>query len=929
MRPRIVVTLSMLVLAGLGASPAFADGVQPSAADTLSACLQTNDRISVLFLIDESGSIKVTDPTAARVEGLRDAIAGLEGLAGTLTNGRQPKVEVLFAGFSDHFYPDPNSAGVSSDWHAVTPATIGSLDLQAGAYANRDRSTGTDYGTAILDARQLLATRAADLTQHGGQDCTALVLFTDGGYDLGGRQAVGLGPTVSYAPSVNLYTPTGLVRGVKAGVQFMCRPGGLMDGLASDGVVNFTIGLNPTPPDGAFLQAFTTGAGPGQRCGSRLSLATGTYIDVRDASRLFFAFSDLLDGSMPTQTTHTVCRSQPCTRGFGSFRTFAGLNRFLIRTTTGEPSDRKPAIDILLTGPDGGHAKLTPGVDAQLAIDGAMINATWVSPTAVDMVGELPATQSQWIGGWSFAYLDPSGTDPAAVPVSTVQLFPAIAPRLQGNPSILRGGTSSLAFELADAAGALAPSGPLLSSVRISASATDPSGGPQTSLNVTRAPGAPSRFQAAVSLPASSQASEVRVDVTMSFALADGSAVIVPEHTTFTVPTRLPEREGFPTISPAELLLPSVSGHGSTRGVITVTASRDASGCVWIGDTSLAAPAGAGTVGITTAPAGRSRAACLHLAPSQVRRLDVRFSVRRGQSGTVRATLPLVVTSAITPGTRATTVDASFAVSPTPNVAKRVLIVVLLTLLGALVPVAALCALNWFGARFRELESLLFVASDACVRPDGELAAPDGNPIDISPAEFRVVAAEQPRDSKRVLWLDGGRFRFYTRALGGRGERRPSLVLGPYAVVETDTGAAIAMAAGSTLNAFEKVGRHEVPLALASTWVFDPYPPHEGPRDDDPFLEESVDNDDASQQPITGRLLLIIRSHDDSAALLIDAQAELSRRREELVQRGTRAPLVVRYGRLHAILDRRPDSRREGEPAEPAATDVDDIFKPG
>ena len=91
---------------------------------------------------------------------------------------------------------------------------------------------------------------------------------------------------------------------------------------------------------------------------------------------------------------------------------------------------------------------------------GATVTASWVSPTAVDIRGDLPTTTSRWVGAWTFAYLDPSGAYPDAVPVSTVQLFPDIALRLESGASVLRGAPSTLVFRLTNADGSPPPPQP-------------------------------------------------------------------------------------------------------------------------------------------------------------------------------------------------------------------------------------------------------------------------------------------------------------------------------------------------------------------------------------------------------------------------------------------------------------------------------------
>jgi len=294
---KTIATLIILLCAAAFATGAAAQADQPagSAPQTLTRCLQTSNQLIVDVLMDTSGSLQVTDPLNERVAGLRAALTGLARLADTPIGSRRPTVEVLLTGFASALTPTPVVA--VDRWEQVTGATLSALLGAAGQYASQNVGRDTDFATALLDARQLLAQRAAALTRHGGgEPCKALIWFTDGQYSIEdriGSGAAGLPIALPYAPGVELNQPGGGNRAVAAGTRFLCRPDGLMDGLQSDGVVKFTIGLSVqmTAQASDFLAAATTGHGGPMSCGSTLSPATGEYLNAGD--RMAVTIGDL------------------------------------------------------------------------------------------------------------------------------------------------------------------------------------------------------------------------------------------------------------------------------------------------------------------------------------------------------------------------------------------------------------------------------------------------------------------------------------------------------------------------------------------------------------------------------------------------------------------------------------------------------------
>ncbi len=884
MRARLLVTLALAALA-LTAGPAAAEELSP-AAQSLAQCVQNNQRLSVLMLIDESGSLRTTDPSNERVDGIKAALTGLADLAETPVNGTKPEVSVLMAGFYARAHPDPSSGGAGSGaWKAVDRETVDVLNTTAGDYARLNHGRATDYGTALIAARQLLKERLVEQSAEGGQPpCEALIWFTDGRYSLPrrvGKAGLGLPKTVPYAPGIELDQPGAGKRAVSAGKEMMCKPGGLMDELADSGVVRFTVALSTqlAPADGQFLSAATTGSAGSQRCGARLSPRTGQYLDARNSDSLFFAFGGLLSATPPIHA-NPVCPGLACVRGQTRFSTVPGLSQFLIRAASGVEG-----AELELSAPGGRSVRLAPEGQEHVSLAGTAVTARWVSPTAVEVQGEFQPGGREWVGNWSYAFVDPqaaTGRPPSAQSHSSVQLFTDLEPSIAGDPSLIRGVPTKLAFQLDDPAleGQGLSSGPLLRSASLTASIDDPVAETSTRVAVT-GPDESGKFTALVTVPERSSASFVYLSLTAHLAIPGGTPV-APQYRSYQVPVRFPPGQGFPLVSPSSLAPGAAEGTDGTEAELTVTGSSVAGGCVWLGDPDLRAP---DAVTMVTEPKASSADGCLHVGKGEQRTLTVRFLPRSGETGDVSGSLPLHLSSEIVPGERRISVPVSFAVSSPPDAARRDALLVVLVLFGALFPLLFLHLLNYLTARFTAPQDLLVLAQGAEAGPGGVSA-----PVTPEYTAFEPLTLEGENRKVRALTIDQLRFR--TVATSGP----TGLFRGPFGIASAASGGPFAAGSLSRrLRSWRGGARHEVPLSLAGCWFFVPEPaPAEaevsvggsGLWDEPLRATESVDGSGR----IKGRLILVIANGGDTEMgekLLADADRALrsDELREGLVAR--------------------------------------------
>jgi hypothetical protein len=911
-------------------SPTRAGAAQPPvppAITELSQCVQTNGRLSVLMLVDESGSLHTTDLRAQRVDGLRAVLIGLSRLADTSVGGRRPRIDALMAGFSGIVLPDPKTTD-SAAWHAVSPASLDGLLRAAGNFQHRDFRPDTDYGTALLAARRLLSRHAADLTTDGGRaPCKALVWFTDGRYaisDRTGANAAGLPTDLETAPGIELGHKGSGAAAVDAGRRFLCSAGGLMDDLRSDGVVKFTVALasrDLRPPDDAFLDALTTGGAGGTACGSTLAPTTGLYLRAEDSSQLFFTFTEVVTGP-----TYLV-------KGSRSFTLPNGLRRFVISATVPDAG-----TTVELKGPTGGSLTLSPRGPGRVALSGARLTQHWVSPTAFEVQGDLPAGDAAWRGRWSLDF-SATANDPAAQAYSAVQLYSAVQPTLE-RKTLARGGRTDLRVALVGADGTAAARSSVADGAVVTGTWTDPANGASRPLEIESTPAG---LRARADIPERVSSPFAYVTLTARFPQVDGVSVL-PEQRSFRLLVRIPEHQGFPEVTPSELALPSLVGQGAAHGTITVTGNAAGAGCAWIPSQTVNGPDNT-PIAMTADPHSDHQDGCVRLRPGQQRTFHITFDATHTKTGTVNTEVPVLLTSSVTPGTRTVRVQAGFEMVPPLNVTTQIWIAVLLTVLGALLPILLLMAINRHNARFTAPERLRALSQPVVVEPLHTLHPQGGGSDGGEPAKLRsgyldheFVGNDDEARETRHLDLDGVALQAVT-GLGIR-DRLVRLFRGPYGVARDGTNRVVAGGA-QPMGHVAGSPAHEVPVALPGTWIFvrnddvdawsEPTNGNGSSRRDDFTDLLDPDDDDASpRSKVSGRLITLIAHDgpiDQGERLLADATRSLtimdwSEPPPEQPQEEQDTPR-----RLLGRLGRRPRDETPSPPAAPPELDesLDDL----
>lgn len=342
--------------------------------DELSICLMDSDRpLGVLFVVDTSQSLTETDPGAApaRVKGLSSAVEAL----GKVAEGRDVYVETIKFGtgfgpaFSESEWPEWGEVGDDAEVLARLMTKFASLN----------RSEDTDYGSALLGAREALDKRSLP---DGA--CRLVVWFTDGKFDLDYQ---GRKKTVEWMdPDGTLEKAADEDPVNRAAKNQICAANGIVDELrglrdsVEDGapyVVGVTLGSRTSDFD-FFDEIVTNRAGD---CGSRPAFGT-----VLNASNVDELVESLIRAADPSIGQSPI----------DSFSVSEALQSLRLRvdwdSTTSVP---------MLVDPDGESVDI--GATRAVTLkSGAQVTVDLEAPTQAMLSLEFPGEVAGWDGVWSF-----------------------------------------------------------------------------------------------------------------------------------------------------------------------------------------------------------------------------------------------------------------------------------------------------------------------------------------------------------------------------------------------------------------------------------------------------------------------------------------------------------------------------------------------
>jgi hypothetical protein len=796
----LLLVLAAGVLLAAPASPGTGtpEGEELGAPEALADCVAARGHLLVQFVIDESGSLRETDPEHRRVDAIRTALAGIDGIrAGGGEDA--PTVEVSLAGFSVGYE-------TLEPWTTLDDAAADRLQAGAAAFADRNRGFDTDYVVALQGAQASLADRSAAITA-GGDDapCKALIWFTDGEFDIEDRtsdRSLQHGTNKPWAPDFDLQRDGAGDELEARGIKVICDADGVADQIRGDDAIFITVPLATqiTPEREAQLESITVGTSGGQTCGS--TEAVGAYLSSDDGKGLLGIFDGVISGSqggtpVVPEPPVPVCTGSSCVEGTHTFTVDPGIRQLHVLALTGSAG-----IDVELVAPDGAMLPIAAGENGTAELDGSDVTFTWVAPDALVLDVFLPADDDA-AGEWKLTFIDRTGQNPGAVASSQIHLFGDVTPVLLDEEELVfrLGEDTPFAFELQRQEGT-PPTGDVFETIEATAVVTIPETGERRDVPVTA--DADGTYRGEFAVPEDVHASVLNLTLRADATTASGVA-LRPVVRTTAVPVGLPL--SYPQVEPPELRLSSVTGTEAAAGELVVTGSDEGAGCAWVeGIEIIEAPDEVGDLATTPAPA--SREDCLEVPQGEQRTIEITAQPAEAGRGSVEGTVRLGLTSQVASDEVVSLeVPLSFDVARPVNQARRVGLFLGLLIPGILLPFLVLWGVNWFGARF-EPPSELRSAFVPVRIDDGAVARASGEGEGLFDGGRSFENVGEPIERTREFSVSGVTFR-------GRVHLVPFLP--PYGQASAE-----GLRIGSAWPYAGPVdGRTtRVPLALPKTWLF-------------------------------------------------------------------------------------------------------------
>jgi hypothetical protein len=616
--------------ASIGAAPRSQQVTPvPSPALTgLADCVQQRGRLDALLLIDESGSLKDTDPLNGRVDAIKTALSSLDALRDSGSSAPPPEITVQVAGFGVEY---EQVAG----WRRLDAKAGKTLQRGADAFASRNTSRDTDYFAALDGARQSFATRA------GGSDgpaCRLLLLFTDGRYDVEDRLPPRPDDLVTkyYAPDLRLDAPGGGQQMIDRGRGLLCAGGGVVDQLRDGGVVTLPVVLTTTisPEDQGFLDAIAAGG-----CGQRGSPATGTTFRVGDLPSAVLSFDQIANSTQASTALGTeqtgVCQQRRCPEGVREFTIDPVVRRFRAVVITGTPSG---TVEVGVQGSDE-TIRVKSGTDGSQEIGGATVRYRWIGSSTLVLDCELGAGSDRERQGWNLVVSDPNA--PAGtIASSEVTVFTDLTATLVEGQRFGLGDGTTFEIQLLDGDERLTDPGELgLDEVVATAVVKDPTTTEPIRIELESV--GDGRFRG--TYPATADVVPATFELQIELAATASSGLqLTPISRTYSVPLRAPS--DYPQLVTRVLHLRPEEGSSSATGAVRVRAP-DKTGCIRVDAVEITTfPASAGSVDIATEPAPAG-SGCTRIPGGSAATIKVSATPATAVNGTGEGSVRLVLSN--------------------------------------------------------------------------------------------------------------------------------------------------------------------------------------------------------------------------------------------------------------------------------------------
>lgn len=716
-----------------GRAPAAPAAPAPSAApglEAFGACLAASRTGDIVVLVDESGSLKQTDPGNARVTAAKYLMERFADVA----DRTKYDIQVRLAGFSVGFTP-LDSAG----WTAVNGTSLPALERTIDQLASRNNGIDTDYWTALAGARRELATRRAVREAAEATPCQAVIMLTDGDLSIEPRRNAD--ERKPYAPQTRLDSEAGALAAMAAARTSLCRAGGLADQVRDQGVITLAVGLERTAgaQNFALIQSVATGTAPGTTCGRTPTQPVGDFYRATGLADLIGVFDRMGQTQPPLVQGTDVCVGSPSDICLHSFVLDASVRSVHI---LGQ-SLKSPTLAVFVQPPDvpqpvkAGYST-SPG---SLAAGPLRIATRWIEPGQVTLDVTRPAS-GPWSGQWRLWFVE-TGNQPAsgAKARSQIQINSDLQPSVVKKKTLkLRSGEKvggiQLGITRASDGSAVDPR-ELLGTARLDATFTGPDGTEVAMLtNADATEPIPPQTLDLSSVPQGTGVLRLRLAVTTQSLPAVAGRPAVPGTALGPAELQVPLDIGPPADYPTITVKRVDFGSGEDVTTLRAAMTFDGPGCVWVDKADVATvPEGVREVTVV-ADAATFAAGCVKAAEGAAGSVPLTMTLSESGNGVASGTLAVSM-QPVDGGTVITRqVEFTGEVTRPVNAVTRGVVFFLTLLAGLGLPLAAAQFARWYGAKIPSAPLLAYVVP---VRVDGGGVTRDGNPLALDPQEGTSV----------------------------------------------------------------------------------------------------------------------------------------------------------------------------------------------
>ncbi|WP_185736329.1 VWA domain-containing protein [Nocardioides sp. LS1] len=652
----------------------------------VAGCISSADNLLISIVVDESQSLRTTDPHNLRVQGITSAVDSLEQLAElSRISGRDLRVETSLATFARGYE-------VLKDWTRLTSSTAASMrELAVQELPGRADGNATDYRQALLGAKRQLEVRAGQLGDS--HTCKVVLWFTDGALD------------------VDSATQTAATE--------ICQTGGIADSMRHAGIsvialALFAPGADVSPAQRDQLRAVAEGSGASTTCGTTPISAddtTGVYLPADDPAALQLLFAGagaFVAGG--TAGPSATCPGQICAHGAFPIQVDRGIAgaRIVVQTQG----------NVVLRSPSGREVRLVDGLSA--SVDGTQVLGLKRGTLTTINLAYDPYAQS--VADWTVISSGPSR-------VETYWFWGAKA--VPVTKDLRAGSQSRITYRLVDQAGNALPA-ELFSDVQASitvggeklATRVDPDGSVSAAYRLPT-DDLPSSLPGRVEITAMSSPSGIRL-----------GPVVASNKLRVTLP---PE---FPTVTPDTVDFGSLEGLGTRTANLDLVGSALGATKVCLSGSSMTAPGQQSDSEQVHADKN-----CVELPRNGRGTMRLSWTPQFSADGIATGTITLALESA--EGKHANlSLPASLSMARQVDKAKRWELIAALFLLALLIPTLLLVGSNLLLGRF-SMTSGTRVARVPVQITTGGLSRQDGRPL-LESSDLKNVGFSGRRRSARL-----------------------------------------------------------------------------------------------------------------------------------------------------------------------------------